>query len=132
LSVGRTCPLIDQVIRVNDETDQPMLCSYQIDLLFPEVNVVAPEDIKEPVILGGGGGKFNEVPYEVRHDRAATTSLRVQMSGVRYRHIVGGFESVIPLLVAIHDGGSKSVCAVLFQISIYFGGSPEKFFLSLE
>src|SRR5260370_12903831 len=60
-----------------------------------------------------------------------TASLRVQVGGVGYRHVVRGSQSLIPLLVAIHDSSSEPACAVSLQILIYFRNAPEKFFLVL-
>src|SRR5208283_5157995 len=98
---------------MNDEGDQPVMFPDEGNLLFPQFDRVVIENLKERVVLRARHRKLNDLSNEIRHDGAATASLRVEMGHVGNRHIIGELESVIPVRVAVEDAGSKALGAIL-------------------
>src|ERR1700685_3535348 len=53
--------LFHDVVGVNDEANQPVILPNQGDLLFPQVDRVVIENLKECVVLRARDGKFNDL-----------------------------------------------------------------------
>src|SRR5215472_3698551 len=116
LDVSFPGSLFDDVIGMHDKANETVLLFDDLDLLFPQVGGVTVQDVEQPIVLRRGDRELNQVADEVRHHCATPASLRIKMRGVWHRHVVGGLQSVIPLLVAIHDCRTKSARSVVFQI----------------
>src|SRR3954452_20998867 len=96
---------------MHDKADQTVLLHDAVYLVAPEVKRASFQNMEQRVILSGGDGQFQDVPDEVRHYGAAPARLRVEMSDVGHRHIVGESESVIPLQISIQNAGAESAAS---------------------
>ena len=57
--------------------------------------------MEKRVILRCGYGKFEHLADEVREDRAATASLRIQVRHIGYGHIIGEIKRIVPINIPI-------------------------------
>ena len=114
---------------MDDEAHQAVPGDDRVHLCGPHRDGIATQDVVQRIILDRGQGQFDDVADEVRKNRAAPTTLRVQVSDVGHRHIVRKAECVVPRLVPIHDGRSKPLRAPFLAVSIDRGHSAPKYLL---
>src|SRR5437899_682657 len=82
--------------------------------------------MEQGIILCCRQWKLKNIPDEIRHDRAATAPLRVQMADIRHRHIVGECKRVVPIWIPVEGAGSEPFRAILSYILIYSGGALQE------
>ena len=113
---------------MNDDADQAMFFHDELDLALPQSGRVVVQDMKQGVVLRRGHRYFQHLADKVRHHRAATAPLRIEVRDVRHRHVVFKIEQVIPELVAIEHSRSKTRRAKLLAIRIDLGRALDKTF----
>src|ERR1017187_3678167 len=75
--VGLTGTRTRDVIGMHDEADQAVLLHDFIDLPLPQLNRIIIKNVKQRVVLDRSHGQFQYLSHEKRHDRAASSALRV-------------------------------------------------------
>ena len=101
-------PLFDDVVRVDDKTRQAMFLGDQGDLPFPEINRVVVQNVEEQIVLRGGQRQLENLADEKGEDGAAVASLRLQVSEIGDRHVVGEVQRLEPLWLAVHPAKPRS------------------------
>ncbi len=74
--------------------------------------------MEKGIILNGGERELQNIPHEVRHDSATTTSLRLKMSHIRHRHVVGKLKGIVPIKITIHAAGAESSSSVFSYVVV--------------
>src|ERR1039458_926222 len=83
--------------------------------------------MEKGIILRGRQGQLQNIPDEVRQYCAAAASLRLKVSDIGHRHIVGNLQSVIPFLIAIHGTCTETPRVEFSRVSVNSFGSSQKF-----
>jgi len=109
---------LQDVIWVDNDTNQPMVSLDTSDLFFPKFDGIITQDIEECVVLRTGKWKLDDLSDEVGHYRAAATVLRVEMRHVGNRHVIRELEDVVPVCVAVEDAGAKPLGTVFFGVIV--------------
>src|SRR5205814_176709 len=105
------------VIRVDVETHQAALFKNCVDLLSPKVDRSLSKNIEQGVVLTGCEGQLHGVADKIRQHRTATAALRVEMSDIRHRHVIGKTQVRIPVQVPIQDRRSEACGAIFLRKS---------------
>src|ERR1700752_2582863 len=74
--------------------------------------------MEQAVVLGCGDGKLQYFADEKGRDRATTPSLCFQGTDTGNGHIVGKVQGTEPIHIAIEDGRTKAIGAVVPAIAI--------------
>src|SRR5688572_14815597 len=91
-----------------------------LSLLLPALHGILPQDVKQRVILRRGQRQLQDVSDKVGQHSAAPAALRLEVSGVRYRHVVREVESVEPRLFPVHRSRAESTALELPREAIDF------------
>src|SRR5215472_17908905 len=91
----------DAVVWMDNDVDQSMALQDELDLLFPEIERVIVQDVKQRVVLRDRNRQLHKFLDEIWHHRTASASLRIEMPDVRYGRIVRKVECVVPFLITI-------------------------------
>src|ERR1044071_656483 len=65
--------------------------------------------MKQRIILNGCQRHFDDLADEIRHDRAATTTLWFKMRDIGDRHVERDIQLFEPFLLAQHGAGTKTL-----------------------
>ena len=84
LSIYGLWSFLDDIVGMNEKTDQSVSCSHHFDFALPQGDRVVLQNVEERVVLRGSYGKLQHVAYKIRHDCATPAALRVQMCRVRH------------------------------------------------
>src|ERR1700733_16022165 len=82
--------------------------------------------MNQGVVLRGRQRQLKDITYEVRHYRAAATSLRLQVGHIGHRHVVGKLKRIIPSEIAIHRASTEAARIVLMNVAVNRCRSPKK------
>src|SRR6202008_2588134 len=117
---------VNQIIRMAQKTHQAVALKDHRYLFFPETNGIIFQDIENRVVLRGREGNLENFADKIRHDSAATASLRLKVSYVGDRHVIGEFERVEPIEIAVHCARAKSPGTTLRGVVIDEFGAARK------
>jgi len=123
---------IQQIIGVNDETDQAVLLQDQFDLLLPKIHGVLAQDVEKSVVLSGNDRNFQNFSDEVRLGGAAATALGIEVADVGNGHVVGIIKEFVPVEIAIKNAGAVADRAELAAVFVDAGDAAKKFFAVAE
>src|SRR2546421_8689092 len=82
--------------------------------------------MEERVILSGDDRYFQNFPDKVRLCGAAAAGLRVEVPDIGNGHIVGIFEGVIPIEIAIENAGAVSLGLKFSSVFVNAGDTIKK------
>src|SRR6267378_4841482 len=116
---------------MSQKADQPISSPNETQLLFPQINRVVLQYVKERIVLSSCEREFQDLPDEIGHYGATTAPQRLQMSNIRNRHVIRKLEQLVPFLLPIHRPGTKPVCAEPAKIAVD-AGSPASELCSLQ
>ena len=116
----------DQVIRMGDETHEPVSLVNHFDLLFPKINRIIVQYLEERIILDRSQRNLQYFADEVWEDRTAAAALRFQMGDIWHGHVIGKVIRIIPIEIAIHDSGTKATRVEFLDVFINSRGSLQK------
>jgi hypothetical protein len=68
---------------------------------LPQIDSVLAQDVEQSVVLCGGHRKFEDVADEIGEDRAASPTLRIQVTDVGRRHVIFELQRIIPVQISI-------------------------------
>src|SRR5215469_11099872 len=132
LFVDRECIASQEVVGVNDETEQAIFLEDQFGLRFPQFDRAFVQDVEESVILNRCYRKLQRVSDKKRHHCTAAPLLGIQRRYVGKRHIVRKIERVVPFRFTVQHGGAEASRAKFARILIDDFGAAQKFLLLVK
>src|SRR5580700_6822563 len=88
--------------------------------------------MEKSIILGGCQWDLKNLSDKKGHHCAAATSLWFEVGHIRYRHIIGKLEGIVPIQVAIHGAGTKPVGLIFLGVFVDFLCASQKFIFFFE
>ncbi len=76
------------------------------------------QDVEQRVVLDGRQRQLQDIADEIRHHRAASAALRLEMRGVRNRHVVRKLKGVEPRLLAVHRARAEAIAAEFARVVV--------------
>src|SRR5215471_19332555 len=90
------------------------------------------KNVEERVVLRGDDGDLEHLAYKIRFGGATSTGLRVQVTHIRHRHVVGILERVVPIEIPVQNAGAIARCLEPFSVGVDTRHSAQKLFPMLK
>lgn len=123
---------IEQIVRMDDKAEEAVAAQNDFDLAVPEVQGIGSKNVMEAIVLDAHDGKLEDFSNEERLGGATAAGLRFEMTGVGNGHVVGKFEGVVPIQVAVEDAGAVAGRVKLPGVKIDACRAPQKFLAIAE
>jgi hypothetical protein len=91
------------VIGMDDEVRRAVIFENQLNLLFPEVRRVLLQNVEQRVVLRYGHRNLEDSADEERFRGAAAARLRIEVSDIRYGHVIRKIECAVPVEIPVEN-----------------------------
>src|SRR5205807_1898904 len=105
---------------------------HGLDLGLPNVVRKVLEDVEHGIVLSRCQWQFQDVADEIRHHRATSPALNLEVANVGNRHVVGDVQCLIPVRLSVHGTGSKPSSAKLADVPVDALCAPQEFLAAAE
>src|SRR5271165_1686068 len=126
--VGVLSSFSNYVVRMYDNADQSTTLQDELALLFPQINGVCIEDIKEGIILCDCDRNFQDIVDKVGKERATSPSLWVEMPDVGNRHVIGKIKSIVPMKIPVQNPRAETRCLIVLCVLVDLSRAQQKLF----